>query len=48
MRLQKNGTAICPLYQEEKLNFAKSRQRDKPFGRDMILFLSDGFLFECT
>lgn len=23
MRLQKNGTTICPLYQKKKLNFKK-------------------------
>lgn len=46
MRLQKDGTTICPLHQEKKMNLTKSRQqKDKPFERDMILFLSDGFLF---
>lgn len=45
MRLQKDGTTICPLHQEKKMNLTKSRQqKDKPFERDMILFLSDGFL----
>lgn len=45
MRLQKDGTTICPLHQEKKMNLTKSRQqKDKPFERDMI-FISFRWFF---